>query len=223
MNTRDELQLVFIHTLVPLIDVFNNLTKKVISCVKIINILDEPLLKSINQYGKINSDHVIRLQSHILSAEHIHAAAVLVTCSTLSPAVDLIQPKPNIPVIKIDEAMIEQAVKSGPCIGLIATAFSTIKPTKTMLEIKAKQTGNHIEINIQMVKHALDLLLNGKNQEHDQLVKSTILDLSDRVDVIVLAQASMARVLDVIPTETRKVPILSSPYLALQQIKELIS
>jgi hypothetical protein len=43
------------------------------------------------------------------------------------------------------------------------------------------------------------------------------------VDVIVLAQASMARVLDVIPESERGVPILSSPHLALEQVEPYLT
>jgi hypothetical protein len=38
----------------------------------------------------------------------------------------------------------------------------------------------------------------------------------DSVDVVVLAQASMARVADVLPQHARRVPILSSPTLGLE-------
>jgi len=40
--------------------------------------------------------------------------------------------------------------------------------------------------------------------------------------VVVLAQASMARVLDVLPQAERRVPILSSPHLVLSQVKRLL-
>ena len=222
MSINPELNLIFIHTLAPLIEVFNHLTERIIGDIKLFHILDEPLLESIKQNGKVNTFHANRLLSHINSAEKLHAVAVLITCSTLSPALNLIHTKINIPVVKIDEAMIAQAVLNGSRIGVIATAFSTLEPTRCLLEEKARQKSKSIEIKMQLVDQALDLLLQGKGQEHDQLVKSAILDLSNNVDLVILAQASMARVLDVIPDEKRNVPILSSPYLALQQIKSLI-
>ena len=222
MNSHPELNLVFIHTLAPLIDIFNSLTKRIIGDIKLFHILDEPLLESVKQNGKVNTYHAKRLLSHISFAEKIDAAAVLITCSTLSPAVDLVHTKINIPVIKIDEAMITQAVENGYRIGVIATASVTLEPTRCLLEKKAGEIGKSIEIKMQLVDQALDLLLQGKGQEHDQLVKSAILRLSNNVDLVILAQASMARVMDVIPDKERNIPILSSPYLALQQIRSLI-
>jgi hypothetical protein len=42
------------------------------------------------------------------------------------------------------------------------------------------------------------------------------------VDVIVLAQASMARVVRTIPAEKRNAPILSSPELAMARAKQVM-
>jgi hypothetical protein len=51
---------------------------------------------------------------------------------------------------------------------------------------------------------------------------TTIRELSSEVDVIVLAQASMARVLDTIPDDKRSVEILSSPRMAVEQARRLL-
>ena len=42
------------------------------------------------------------------------------------------------------------------------------------------------------------------------------------VDVIVLAQASMARVVETLPAETRKTPILASPPIAIDHLAGLL-
>ncbi len=68
----------------------------------------------------------------------------------------------------------------------------------------------------------LNLLLQGKGQEHDRLVISAIHELSQTMDLIVLAQASMARILDALPADERSVPILVSPYMALEQVKSIL-
>ena len=46
--------------------------------------------------------------------------------------------------------------------------------------------------------------------------------LMDQVDVIVLAQASMARVVDTLSEDEKKVPILSSPQLGVEAAKKTI-
>ena len=48
-------------------------------------------------------------------------------------------------------------------------------------------------------------------------------DLMTRNDVIILAQASMARVAQAIPAEEQRVPIISSPRLAIEHVKTVLS
>jgi hypothetical protein len=60
-------------------------------------------------------------------------------------------------------------------------------------------------------------------RRHDRLVSQAIRELSSDVEVIVLAQASMARVLDVTPESERIVEILSSPHIAMEQVGRLLS
>jgi hypothetical protein len=47
-------------------------------------------------------------------------------------------------------------------------------------------------------------------------------ELSGEVDVILLAQASMARVAGQLAEEDKKVPILTSPEIAIQHIATLL-
>jgi Asp/Glu/hydantoin racemase len=129
----------------------------------------------------------------------------------------------GIPVIKIDEAMVAEAVEHGSRIGVVATAPTTLEPTRHLLQARAAARDKKIEIELILVEHAIAALLSGDGTTHDRLVKQAVLDLARRVDVVVLAQASMARVLDVIPTAERSVPILSSPHLALGQVKQLLA
>jgi hypothetical protein len=45
----------------------------------------------------------------------------------------------------------------------------------------------------------------------------------DRNDVVILAQASMARVVEGISPDDAKVPILSSPRLAMKRLAEVLN
>lgn len=59
-------------------------------------------------------------------------------------------------------------------------------------------------------------------EAHDRIVREGLLSLMLDVDVIVLAQASMARVVDSLPDEERKVPILSSPKLGIEAARQVL-
>ena len=218
----DAKRLVLVHTVSPLLTVFNQLGAEFLPGVKLMHILDEPLLERVRQRGHLEPDDSARLQTHVLAAEQIGADAVLVTCSTVSPCVDDVRPKVDIPVIKIDEAMIAKAVSRGTRIGVVATNVTTLEPTRQLLQAQAAAAGKEIEAELMLVENGLAALLSGDGARHDSLVKDAVLELSDQVDVVVLAQATMARALDVIPTADRPVPILSSPHLALERARELL-
>ena len=218
----DAKRLVLIHTISPLLDVFNKLSAELLPGVQLMHVLDEPLLVRVRQRGHLAPEDSARLQTHVAIAEGTGADAVLVTCSTVSPCVDDVRPGANIPVMKIDEAMIAEAVAKGAKIGVVATNVTTLEPTRQLLQAQAEVADKQVEIELVLVENALPALLSGDSATHDNLVKETVLELADRVDVLVLAQASMARVLDAIPEAARPVPILSSPHLALERVRELL-
>jgi Asp/Glu/hydantoin racemase len=216
-------KLTLIHTVPPLLNVFNQLGAILLPGVTLSHILDEPILARIRQRGHLAGEDTARLLAHVEIAQQTGANAVLVTCSTTSPCVDDIRAKVSLPVFKIDEAMIARAVNLGSRIGVIATSATTIDPTRQMLQAQAETVGKKIQVESVMVANALPALLNGDGSTHDHLVGEATLKLMPRVDVVVLAQASMARVLDVISPAERIAPILSSPYLALEQVSALFA
>jgi Asp/Glu/hydantoin racemase len=213
--------LVLIHTLPPLIDVFDRLVAQILPGVQVKHILDEPLLETIRLRGRVTDEDGERLLSHARQAELIGAQAVLVTCSTTSPLVDQIQARVSIPVYKIDQAMIERAVQLGPRIGVIATNRTTLDPTRQILLAQAVKTGKQIEYEARYVEDALNALLNGQAELHDRLVLHAIAEARPMADVVVLAQASMARALENGAVPGKGAPVLSSPYLALEQISHV--
>ena len=215
-------RLILIHTVPPLLSVFDKLGAELLPGVQLMHVLDEPLLERVRQRGHLAPEDGQQLGSHVALAEQIGAQAVLVTCSTISPCVDDVRAKARLPVMKIDEAMIAKAVALGSNIGVVATAPTTLEPTRQLLQARADLAKKTIQIELVLVENALPALLDGDGDRHDQLVKQAVLELARRTDVIVLAQASMARVLEAIPEAERPVTILSSPQLALTAVKNLI-
>jgi Asp/Glu/hydantoin racemase len=215
--------LILIHTIASLADVFKKLAADMLPGVQLMHIVDEPLLEYERRGEQVTVEVSARLASHVALAEKVGADIALVTCSSISPNVDDVRPKAHIPVLKIDEPMIARAVETGAKIGVVATAASTLKPTRHLLDAQAEIAGKPIQIETVLVDGALPALLAGDGAKHDRMVKEATLELADRVDVVVLAQASMARVLEVIPEDERKVPLLSSPHLALEQVRRVLS
>lgn len=216
-------KLVLVHTVPQLIVYFDELCMKLLPDFRAMHVLDEPLLERVRQRGEIAPEDSRHLQEIATVAEHIGAQAILVTCSTISPCVDDIRTSTRIPIIKIDEAMIAKAVREGTKIGVIATNPTTLNPTQQTLQAEAAKVNRPIETRLVLVEHAFEALMREDVVTHDRLVKNAVLELETQVDVIVLAQASTACILNVLPEEKRLTPILSSPHLALAQVKRVFN
>lgn len=216
-------KLVLVHTVPQLLEYFDELCAKLLPDFHVMHVLDEPLLERIRQRGVIAPEDTRHLQEIAIVAEQIGAQALLITCSTVSLCVDDIRTPAGIPIIKIDEAMISKAVREGTKIGVLATNPTTLDPTRQMLQAEAARVNRPIEIQLVLVEHAFEALMRKEAETHDRLVKNAVLELETEVDEIVLAQASTARVLDILPEEERQTPILSSPHLALSQVKRILN
>ena len=214
--------LVLVHTVPPLIEVFNSLAADILPGVRILHVLDEPLLEHVRQRGRLAPEDAQRLATHVQEAARVGASAVLVTCSTISPCVNEARQTAELPVLRIDEAMIREAVQAGSHIGVIATNRTTLEPTRQLLLAEAARLGKQLTVELLMVEGALPALLHGDGDTHDRLVCQAVLDLAQRTEVVVLAQASIARVLAVLDIAAVEAPVLSSPHLALRQVAELL-
>jgi Asp/Glu/hydantoin racemase len=214
--------LVLVHTVPPLIEVFNHLAADILPGVRVLHVLDEPLLEHVRQRGRLATEDAFRLATHAQEAARIGAAAMLVTCSTVSPCVDEVRNQAELPVLRIDEVMIREAVQTGALVGVIATNRTTLEPTRQLLLAEAARVGKRIEVKSVMVEGALPALLSGDGATHDHLVLQAVVELAKRAEVVVLAQASIARVVSVLPQDALPVPVLSSPHLALRQVAELL-
>jgi hypothetical protein len=84
----------------------------------------------------------------------------------------------------------------------------------------APSPGSPIELNVQASsKGAFEALMAGDGATHDAKVAAALKELSQHVDVIVLAQASMARVVDDAGgAQDKRVPILASPGIAVDYL-----
>ena len=124
--------LVCLHTVRPLLRLFDQLADEILPGHKLVHILDEPLLVRARQRGHLDREDTQRVQAHRVLAEQIGAAAILVTCSTVSPCVEEVRKHPGIPIYKIDEEMIKTAVSIGKPIGVVATSDTTLEPTRQL-------------------------------------------------------------------------------------------
>jgi Asp/Glu/hydantoin racemase len=215
-------QLVLIHTVSALVPVFDGLVSQHLAGWTSSNIVDESLLRNTVRDGKLTTPTMRRVAGHIWSAVDAGADAILVTCSSIGGAVDATRPFVDLPLVRVDEGMADRASDIGARIGVIATLTTTLEPTRELVERLARRKGRDAWIAARVCDGAFERLLAGDRAGHDAIVAEGIGQLAKEVDVIVLAQASMARVVEGDGALRVEVPVLSSPETGVLRLKEYL-
>jgi glutamate racemase len=211
-----------IHTSATLVPVFAQLCKEKLPNVEVFNIADDSLVKGIREAGSLTAQISRRVAGYLESAELAGADYIMVTCSSIGSAVEAAAKLIGVPVLRVDQPMADRAVETGKRIGVIATLQTTLEPTADLISRRAQKAGKQIEITSKLCEGAFEALMSGNGATHDAKVTSALKELSQRVDVIVLAQASMARVVGTLAPEDRRVPILASPGIAVDYLATVL-
>jgi Asp/Glu/hydantoin racemase len=201
--------------------IMNHLLAEILPEVRLIHIMDDSLLPDVMRENKISSAVMRRICLYVLAAEAAGADAVLSLCSSLGPAIDVARKMVWIPVIKIDDAHTEMAVREAKRIGVMATAVTTLGPTVALIKEKAALQGKGIEVHESLAKEAFEALMRGQKDLHDTLVLSACRDLAPQVDLILFAQASMTRLAPAV-SEATGLRVLTSPRLAIEHTKRVL-
>lgn len=215
--------LALIHTSPVLIPAFAELAARHLEGVRVFHMVDESLIKNTIQSGHLTKPTVRRVAGLVESAFQAGADAVMVTCSSIGPSVNVARELFDGPIMRIDERMAERAVLTGDRVGVIATLETTLAPTVALVKSTADRLGRTPMIVSRLCEGAFAAVIKGDTETHDRAVTEALLALAQEVDVIVLAQASMARVVDRLAPEQKRVPILASPPLAMEQAREVLA
>jgi Asp/Glu/hydantoin racemase len=212
----------FIHTVLGLPPTFAALADELVPDAEYFHIVDETLLANTRRTGSLTATTRRRVLGYVESAADAGAGLVVVTCSSIGPAVDASRAFLDVPVLRIDEPMADEAVRLGSRVGVVATLATTLQPTAELVERRAIAAGKDVEVDARVCDGAFDALQAGDRDRHDELVRAGLQSLLADVDVVVLAQASMARVADTLG-DASGVPILSSPRLGMERVAELLA
>jgi Asp/Glu/hydantoin racemase len=211
-----------IHTSATLIPVFQQLCKEHLPGVATFNIVDDSIVRNIRERGSLTPEISKRVADYVASAEDSGADYIMVTCSSIGAAVEAAARHTKVPVLRVDQPMADIAVQTGKRIGVIATLQTTLGPTSDLVQRRAALAGKDIELTSKVVDRAFEALMAGDAATHDTLVANALRELSKNVDVILLAQASMARVVDTLSDADKIVPIIASPPTAIQHLASIL-
>ena len=172
-------------------DVEREVRKELGGEVELLSLKDPSILADIREAGYVTSAPAARLIGMYMQAVEQGVDAILNLCSSVGEVADCAQDTARylgVPIVRVDEEMCREAVRLGRRIGVMATLSTTLTPTKNTVFRVAREMGAHVELVDCLVDGAFGL----DQDQFRQRLKDAAADIIDRVDVVVLAQGSMA-------------------------------
>lgn len=202
--------------------VINDLITELIPDAEVMHFVDSDVLATVVREQGISARSEARMTHLAQAAEAAGADIIFSACSSLGPALDVAAQNVSTPVVKIDEAMAIEAAGSADRIGVLATVPTTLGPTSDLIQAKADELGRTVTIQQRLADGAFAVLMAGDREKHDAMIVEQAVALAEEVDLIVLAQASMNRLADVLREQTGK-PVLSSPRMGVNYLAHRVS
>ena len=181
----------------------------------LMNLMDDSLSADLARDGALTPAMTDRFLMLARYAVGTGAAGILFTCSAFGPCIDAVKRAfPALPVLKPNEAMIEEALAAGQNLGLMAT----FAPTLASMPSEFPST---IQLRPKLIEGALAALDRGDTAKHDRLAGEAAKDLRD-CDAIMLAQFSLARAAKRV-AEVSCRPVLTTPHSAVRKLRSLLA
>jgi Asp/Glu/hydantoin racemase len=178
------------------------------------NLLDDSLSADLARDGRLDEAMTGRFLKLGRYAADTGSDAILFTCSAFGPCIEAVaRAHAPMPVLKPNEAMIDEAVMRGRRIGLL----SSFPPT---LASMPREFPASIEIVPKLAEGAMAALDRGDRAAHDRLVVEASKDLRD-CDLIALAQYSMAPAADMVAEASGR-PVVTTPDSAVLKLKAML-
>ena len=188
---------------------------------RIWNLMDDGLFRWVGETKGVVQGMYEPFETHTQYMVDRGADAILFTCSAFQPCIDAVIPKHPIPMLKPNDAMIEQALDSGSRIAVLATVAGTIPSVSAEIEAMARDRGQAITLSQHFVDHAFAAMASGDGETHDTMVAEAAAKISD-ADVIVLAQFTLSRAVPHVEAVT-DIRVLNSPGAAVAKLKTMLS
>ncbi len=182
---------------------------------RLMNLLDDSLSADLARDGAITAAMTGRFLDLARYAKATGADGILFTCSAFGPCIEAVQREfAPMPVLKPNEAMIEEAEAIGGRVGLLASFAPTLQSMPP--EFPAALT-----VMPKLAEGALTALDRGDGATHDRLAAAAAGDLAS-CDLIALAQFSLARAAPAVAAATGK-QVLTTPDSAVRKLKRLLT
>ena len=213
--------LIYTSTTPELIELVEQEVKKQLGeDVEMYSLQDPSILAEVREAGYVTTKPAARLIGMYMKAAEEGVDAMLNLCSSVGEVADCAQAAAKyigVPIVRVDEEMCREAVRLGKRIGVMATLPTTLVPTKNTVARVAREAGKAVEIVDCLVDGAFGL---DQEQFKARLTESAA-TIIDKVDVVVLAQGSMAYAEPHL-VEVFGKPFLGSPRFGAAELKKAL-
>lgn len=181
----------------------------------LMSLLDTSLSADLAAEGKLTPAMTERFLTLSRYAVGTGADGILFTCSAFGPCIEAVAAEfAPMPVLKPNEAMIEEATAHHTRIGLLSSFPGTLASMPA--EFPA-----HVQLTPMLAEGALAALDAGNVAEHDRLVVEAAKRFGPEVEAIALAQFSLAHCADAVAEATGK-PVFTTPGSAVRKLKAML-
>ncbi|SDG65364.1 aspartate/glutamate racemase family protein [Microbacterium pygmaeum] len=212
-------RIAFLHTGAVVIAPVMELARTHLPGIATVNYLDDKIVADLGD-DELAASVPDRLADLVDAARRAGADAVMLTCSSISHLAAPTADRVGIPVLRIDEAMADDAVATGARIAVLATLPTTLRPTLALIQERADLAGKSPTIVSEVVDGAFAAVSSGDRDTHDRLVAAAIERRAPGVDVVVLAQASMASAAEAADVS---VPVLTSLVPGITRLSQTLA
>jgi hypothetical protein len=165
--------LALIHTTPVTVPAMRELAERELAGVRVINILDDSLLADVIAAGGVTEPVQRRLRAYVAQAEVAGADTIMSCCSSIGEAVESLAAEADLPILRIDAPMAEEAVRlaaagegdraSSPGrIGVLATVRTTLEPTAALIRRTGARLNQPPEVHAVLVEGAYEALRAGQ-------------------------------------------------------------
>ena len=185
------------------------------------NLLEDSLSQDLAAAGQLEPTMFQRFCDLATYAERSGADAILFTCSAFGACIETARRLVAIPVLKPNEAMIDEAIAAGRRLALIASFAPSLPSMQAELEEAAAVRGIELELTTHAAPEAMPALAAGDAERHDRLIAEAAA-AAGPVEAVVLAQFSMARAEPAV-ARVAKGRVLTSPTSAVHRLRQLLN
>ncbi|GAA0579406.1 aspartate/glutamate racemase family protein [Paractinoplanes ferrugineus] len=204
----------FLHTADVHVPVFHELRAELAPGWADVHVVDPALLADAQRDG-LTPELAGRVDARLHELADRGADLIVCTCSTLGGYAETRTGDTGVPVLRLDRPMAAAAVAAGERIGVVATSDSTFGPTGELLRETAERAGRRVTLVEAPVPGAWSLFLQGDLLAYAEKAATAARRIAPEVEVIVLAQASLAPAAALLTD--LPIPVLSSPRAAVRQ------